>query len=224
MSLIRVPLEIGARYGKLTVIGQIFDKRRTRSVCKCDCGRQVNVVNHSLRSGNTKSCGCSWAEARFLNGKKRTTHGESRDSRISTEYRIYAGIKTRCFNKKDAAYVHYGGRGITMCGRWLGPLGFQNFLEDVGRRPSPKYSLDRYPDMNGNYEPSNVRWATDFQQARNKRNNLLLTFENRTQCLSAWAEELKMSRVTIGHRLMKGMSVEDALTTPLDLRKRRTSK
>jgi hypothetical protein len=86
----------------------------------------------------------------------------------TTEYITWAGMKQRCFNPNSGNYPDYGGRGITVCARWLGENGFINFFQDVGKKPSPELTLDRI-DVNGNYEPGNVRWADAITQANNKR-------------------------------------------------------
>lgn len=140
------------------------------------------------------------------------THGETRKRKVSPEYMTWTSIKTRCLNPRDQHYANYGGRGITICVRWRDS--FDAFLADVGRRPSPQHSIDRYPDQNGNYEPGNVRWATTMEQAYNRRTNILLTFDGRTQCLAAWAREFGILPSTLGQRL-KRWDLERALTTPL---------
>lgn len=112
-------------------------------------------------------------------------------------------------------YRHYGGRGIRVCDQWLGEDGFVRFLTDMGPAPSAKHTLDRYPDNDGNYEPQNCRWATPKEQGRNTRRNRLLTrpSDGKTQCLSAWVEELGISVVGIMKRINAGKT-GDALFAP----------
>jgi hypothetical protein len=106
---------------------------------------------------------------------------------------------SRCYNPNVRNYSDYGGRGIQVCAAWRDD--FLTFLTDVSTRPSPQHSLDRYPDVNGHYEPRNVRWATRTEQARNKRTSRLITFDGRTQCLCAWADQVGVSEATLRYRL-----------------------
>jgi len=122
-------------------------------------------------------------------------------------------MKARCRNLRNPSYALYGGRGITVCERWIGPKGFQNFLSDMNRRPSQLYSLDRI-DNNGNYEPSNCHWAIAERQANNRRDNRLLRLGHQSLTLSQWARSFGLARETLAHRLKKGWSLERALTEP----------
>jgi hypothetical protein len=138
-------------------------------------------------------------------------HGHSRVGNVTPTYRRWLAMHQRCVNSSLADYDIYGGRGIRVCERWQS---FENFLADMGEQPDGK-SLDRYPDTNGNYEPGNVRWADPKQQARNKRNNLLMTFRGQTLCQSEWAESLGIHKETLRKRLAMGWSVEKAFLTPI---------
>lgn len=140
------------------------------------------------------------------------THGMSK----SRTYTTWAEMKQRCLNPNDPMYYRYGGRGIKVCKRWMDS--FEAFLEDVGERPD-ECTLDRL-DSDRDYEPGNVRWATALQQARNRSNNVNITFQGKTMCISAWAEELGLPRKTVEKRInYYGMSVEEALTRPVRGRK-----
>jgi hypothetical protein len=123
----------------------------------------------------------------------------------------------RCKHPTFKNWKNYGGRGITVCERWAGPEGFACFIEDMGRRPSPKHSLDRI-DNNGNYTPLNCRWATAKQQGNNRRTNRLLTLDGKTKSITEWADERGVGRYLIWHRLQRGWSVRNAITTPPRLR------
>lgn len=173
----------GKRFGRLLVIrfagvsksGQTF----WHCQCKCEPGKGVVARSDSLKDGNTSSCGCVQAKSRRnngkltgpangrLNGPKRRTHGESAATGNSAEYQSWRAMRDRCYRTKNIAFKNYGARGITVCDRWRDS--FENFLQDMGRRPTLEHTLDRYPDKNGNYEPGNCRWATVPQQLENRR-------------------------------------------------------
>lgn len=140
---------------------------------------------------------------------KNTTHGKSR----TPEYLIWRAMKTRCYVQSDTNYPKYGAKGIRVCRKWL--KSFAAFLSDMGPRPSDQHSLDR-KNNNKDYSPSNCRWATAKQQARNKTNNRKLKYNGKVQSASAWAEEYGMRPHTLLARIdVSGMSVSEALTTPV---------
>lgn len=142
------------RFGRLVALTKVKVNDRVKWNCICDCGNFKIVSGCKLKSGNTKSCGCLQRESRI-------THGRS-----STKlYKSWSVMINRCINPNCPSYPDYGGRGITVCDRWK--YSFENFLEDMGERPEGM-SLDR-KDNDGNYEPSNCRWATGTQQEFNKR-------------------------------------------------------
>lgn len=141
------------------------------------------------------------------------THGETINHIHSAEYVCWRAIRDRCLNPASAKYPDYGARGITVCDAWRDS--FDTFLSDVGRRPSPKHSIDRWPNNNGSYEVGNVRWATMAEQNRNKRDTVFLTHGEKTHCVAEWARILGMDKTTLHFRLKKGWSVERALTTPV---------
>lgn len=140
-------------------------------------------------------------------------HGAAkRGSKRNKEYTAWQHMKSRCLNPNTKNYSNYGGRGIKVCDRWLK---FENFYLDIGDAPSPKHSLDRYPDVNGNYEPSNCRWATDKEQQRNRRDNLIIKLGNVEKPMCEWAEIFNIPVPTIKSRIIDGnWSIEEALTTP----------
>jgi hypothetical protein len=136
-------------------------------------------------------------------------HGHAAGGVISPEYATWASMLARCFDENSTSYPRYGGRGITVCERWWD---FQNFLADVGLKPSPELSIDRFPDNNGNYEPGNVRWATKKQQARHRRSSRLITAFEQTLTLVEWCEIKNIPIQTLWNRLDRGIAPEIALT------------
>lgn len=168
---------IGRRFQNLIVIEKAgIDKwGKPLWLCKCDCGNHTNSVTARLTNGKKRSCGCVWKEEVGQRFKK---HGHTANGNFSPEYMAWHSLKERCLNPNAENYKNYGGRGITVCERWLhSERGFQNFYEDMGDRPSSEHSLDRFPDKNGNYELTNCRWATKIQQARNKTSNVVVEYE-----------------------------------------------
>lgn len=158
----------GRRFGRWKVLeqGPSSPTRIARWWCRCSCNTKALVNGSDLRRGKSRSCGCLVPEAL---AKSNRTHNHSKRNAKTPEYTAWLGMKQRCYYTKHRAYAYYGGRGIRVCKRWL--HSFEKFLADVGPRPSSRHSLDRYPNQNGNYQPSNVRWATKKQQQNNMRSN-----------------------------------------------------
>jgi hypothetical protein len=201
-------------FGRLTTIGPQFKlpigktgSRTSYQVCECSCGRVTIAMTNNLNRNHTTSCGCRRKDAAK---ELKTTHGESSKT---PEYKIWINMHTRCNNPKNKSYADYGGRGIAVCIKWSGPFGYKNFLDDMGRRPSPRHSLDR-KNTNGEYSPENCRWATPSEQANNRRSSRVLTYNGKSQTLTQWSVESGLGYCTIKMRLKRGWSVEKALNTP----------
>lgn len=174
-------------------------------LCKCECGAEKLVPSQNLKNGRSKSCGCF---RKVYLSKLRRQYS----IQVKSEVSVWNGMKSRCRNKRDRIYKHYGGRGIKVCDRWLNS--FDAFIEDMGRRPSKKHSIDRI-DVNGDYEPSNCRWTTQKEQARNTRRNVLVTFNGETRCISDWAERTGIKYGTLKQRIRHGWPIEIALNPTL---------
>lgn len=187
--------EVGNPYGKLTVL-EFAGKTPSGDslwLCRCECGNTTTVARGHLRKkrGGTKSCGCHRARAGGMCE--------------SPEYTSWQEMKRRCYNSSYRDYHLYGGRGITICKRWLDA--FTNFLEDMGEKPSSEHSIERI-DNDGDYEPGNCKWATAMEQGQNTRKTLLLTCNGETMGLRAWARKLGIAHRTIAWRLEQGWSME----------------
>ena len=166
--------KLNERFGSLVASSHFKKNGRTWYVCLCDCGNTLSVAGGNLHRNDsgTRSCGCSKTG--------NPTHGLSR----TITYKTWKSMRGRCTNLSDSVYKYYGGRGIKICKRWDK---FENFLADMGERPSLKYSLDRI-NNDGDYKPSNCRWATSNEQRRNQRNTIRLTHNGQTKALADWAE------------------------------------
>lgn len=137
--------------------------------------------------------------------------------KLYPEYEIWQAMKKRCSYKKSKHYKNYGGRGIRVCKRWLNS--FENFYADMGSRPSSKYSIDRI-NNDGDYKPSNCRWATRKEQCNNTRQNHIITYNGVTLTMTQWARKIGLTRNVLKRRLALNWSVERSLNTPFDPRKR----
>ncbi len=208
----QIPPAIGDKFDKWEVIGS--SEKPYSVLCRCACGLERHIRYRHLYSKHTRSClPCSGEKISV----KKIRHGFSkRQGNRTPTYRSWAMMIQRCTNPEFTEYNNYGGRGIKVCERWND---FANFLADIGERPSLEYSIDRYPNNNGNYEPGNCRWATMKEQGRNKRSNRMIEFNGRTQCLADWSDELGISYSLLSARVGRlGWTIEKALTTPVNSR------
>lgn len=199
----------GQRFGRLLVT-TIHSKPGGRATwwCICDCGVKIPVKSCYLRSGHTASCGCLRSD---VARKLRTTHGNAANPTYSTWVRMWQ----RCTNPKNERWASYGGRGISVCERWLK---FENFLADMGKKPKER-SIDRINNDLG-YSPDNCRWATSDEQMNNTSRVRLLTAHGKTQSLTQWAKELGIPYMTIVKRADGGLPIERIIgPSPYKLRR-----
>lgn len=195
-----------ARFGLLTVIERAENTRYgTKWLCRCDCGRICSVLSGNLRGGKQKSCGC--LRHREAHNK---THGDSRSARL---YRTWTDMKSRCGNHARKSYPDYGGRGISVCTEWATDYeAFKRWALSSGY--TDELSIDRI-DNDGNYEPSNCRWATLRQQCCNRRSNRIITANGTSMTMAEWARESGIPYQAIFKRLKHGWSEEMAVLTPV---------
>jgi len=201
----------GQRFGRLIALYDTGERKDRKAVwhCRCDCGTEVDVIGRNLTGGHTTSCGCYNRERTV---EAHTVHGMARHGKQHSVYWIWRAMCQRCENQDHKYYKNYGGRGITVCDEWHDPQVFINWALASGWERG--LSIDRI-DNNGNYEPGNCRWVTWKEQARNKRNNHLITFDNKTQPLAQWAEGLNIPVNTLRSRINQlHWPIERALTEP----------
>ncbi len=194
----RKPTDIsGIRYGLWTVISRSGRIRREATWnVRCECGFITILAGSDLRRGNTLSCrSCA-----------QKTHGKT----LTSEYINWKGMIQRCTNPGAPQFEDYGGRDITVCERWRK---FENFLLDMGCRPTPRHSIDR-KNTNGNYEPENCRWSTVKAQANNRRNNTMLSMRGITLTLSEWCDKIGVPYERAKLRIRRGWAAERALLEP----------
>jgi hypothetical protein len=197
---------VGIESGRLTVISEACETKggRVTWLCKCLCGNMINVTGKQIRSGRTKSCGCLRKDTiRSIS----ETHGHSK----TRTYKIWTGMIQRCTNDKVKCYDRYGGSGVLVCDRWLSS--FDSFLFDMGHAPQGM-QIDRINYM-GNYEPSNCKWSSRIEQARNKKNNRIIELSGEKLCVAEWADRLDVHPDRIHNRLRKGWDEERAITEPV---------
>lgn len=197
----------GQKFGRLTVIKLHGTKNKTSYwLCKCDCGNEKIVRASNLKNKHVRSCGCLQQESRLTHSR---THGLSK-TRI---YKIYLGMKKRCYNKNYIQFHLYGGRGIKVCDEWLD--GFINFYKwSLTNGYNDNLTIDRI-DSNGNYEPSNCRWITTREQNLNTSKNRYITYNNETHTMKEWAELCNLTYSALQHRLERKWDLGKALTTPM---------
>lgn len=195
----------GKKFGNWKVLN-LSKKRsihnRVKWKCQCKCGRIRIVLGQSLQERKSNSCGIGKCDYR--------KHGQS----YTPEYLAWRAMLDRCYKPNVKMYKRYGGRGISVCSKWRSS--FENFLKDMGQRPSSDYSIDRI-NNNGNYAPKNCRWATRNQQSNNIRSNRRLRLKNKNHTIAEWSRKFGVSHATICSRLNRGWSTRKTLTVPFNI-------
>lgn len=187
---------VGVRNDMLLVLRELPKRIRGHRVyeCLCDCGKKLEVTHNNINSGGSGSCGC---RQRSLGGL--WSH---------PLHKVWESMMARCYREKTPHYHNYGGRGITVCERWHE---FLSFFEDVVSGYKHGLSLDRI-NNDGNYEPSNTRWATPKQQMNNRRTNVRIEFQGVTRTLAEWSEAVGISDYVLSKRIRSGVPLELAFT------------
>jgi hypothetical protein len=199
----------GQVFGELVVLSRNGSSKFKRAMwlCQCSCGNQHTVIAESLIMGHTKSCGCVKKA-----GQYNVIHGHKRLDGGSKAYKVWTNMKSRCTNPKASQYKDYGGRGITVCDRWM--KSFENFLEDMGE-PEGSLQIDRI-DNNGGYSKDNCRWVTRSVNRRNNRAHVVnVTINGETMLLIDAVRKYKIvSYQAACSRIHRGWTPEDAVMTP----------
>ena len=203
----------GKRFNNLIIIKELprivvrykrTHRTRRQILCKCDCGKEFTSTPYNIISGNTKSCGCYRTIA---TGHRSRKHGMSRTS----EYDAWCRMRDRCYNKDSKDYKWYGAKGIRVCRRWL--TSFDNFLADMGKKPTRKLSIER-KNSKKSYTPTNCVWDTQKEQVRNQDRVIKIHYQGKKRRLIEVCEELGLDTSSIRRRLRNGWTLNLALTTP----------
>ena len=178
-------------------------------VCLCSCGKLAQVSSGKLKNGHTKSCGC-FRRTRLI--ERNRTHGGCG----TKAYRSWKHLLERCCNPNNKRWKDYGGRGINVCDRWRE---FKHFLVDMGEPPTKEHSIDRI-NNDGNYEPSNCRWATTEEQSRNTRRNRIVKYDGIARCVAEWAKLVGLPANALNSRIARGWDIHSAMTKPIQMKGR----
>jgi len=193
---------IGQRFNRLHIIEYAGGKNW---ICYCDCGKKCTVKSSNIKSGVTSSCGCFNRE---ISSARAYKHGNATPGKVTSEYKAWDNMIRRCTKENHPSYYIYGGRGIKVSDSWL--KSFENFINDMGTRPSKKHSIDRI-NNDGNYEPSNCRWATQKDQCRNRANTIYVFYKGNKTTLVECAENLGIKYSLLYDRFIKYQSIEEAI-------------
>jgi len=199
---------IGVKYGMLTVesVDSISVTNYTKATCRCECGGTRTTDFKNLKRNPKINCGCT--------GRKTSTRSkEKHGMRWTPEYNCWLQIMSRCHNEKSDAYPLYGAVGIHVCERWRNS--FADFYADMGDRPTPQHSIDRFPDLNGNYSPGNCVWSSKRDQRLHQKRTIFYEFRGESRPMVEWWEMLNLEKTALYQRIVKrSWSVEESISTP----------
>lgn len=195
----------GSVFGKWLVLEQTGKNKYGMAIwlCRCGCGKEKPVLQGSLVSGTSISCGCS-------PNKRKTIHGYLKNGSYPKEYSSWRNMLNRCYNVKHISYPNYGGKGVVVCDRWI--HSFYNFIQDMGFMPSKEYSIDRI-NNDGNYEPLNCRWATVEEQHLNTKIAKPITYNGETKTRRGW--DIVLGGRVVQSRIKAGWDEQKAVSTPI---------
>lgn len=196
--------KIGHRTGKYVVIEEATNTQKI--LCQCDCGTKRYISSYHLRNRPNISCGC---DVRKRISERKVKHGSAKRGNQTHEYMIWAAMMRRCYNPKVERYQYYGGRGIKVCEHWHT---FENFLTDMGSRPSTKHTIGR-KDNNVGYEPTNCNWETTEEQMNNRSNNVYIQHNDQRLTIAQWARKLNVPYWKIQRQKKNGVSDSDIIQT-----------
>lgn len=205
----------GKRFGRLVATKWLRISPTSKMsiwLCCCDCGNEKEIQIGNLTSGHTRSCGCLNSEMTIA---RNTIHGCGGRRTKTKEFGVWLAMRQRCADPNAINYERYGARGIVVCDRWK--TNFLAFLEDMGKCPDG-YTLERINNA-GNYEPSNCKWATDFEQRTNRRDNRYVTFNGITLAAVAWDIKCGFPKGTVRTRLFHKWPIEKIINQPVRGRK-----
>lgn len=184
------------KFGRLYVVKRVENRIqpngsiKSQWLCECDCGNKIVVCGSNIKNGHTKSCGC-------IDYERKVKHGMSGKKL----YKLFYGIKSRCFYKKNKQYKDYGGRGIKICEDWMN--NFKSFCDwAIENGYKDGLTIDRI-DVNGDYCPENCRFVNNYIQSRNRRNNVFMSMYGKTLCLTDWCKLLKIPKETARYHFYK---------------------
>lgn len=184
---------IGERFYRLTVLEHAGSKNgHSLWKCQCDCGKESIILGGNLKNGLSRSCGCLRSEMMVKKQTKHSMHG-------TPQYQVWRNMIDRCTNHKNKRFNRYGGRGISVCDKWLT---FEGFYEDMGNKPRG-LTLDR-KNNDGNYCKDNCRWATTEEQSNNKSSNRFITYYGETHTVKQWSEKVGINYGTLLSRIRRG--------------------